>query len=294
MTVQIPRKKTIQMLRSVKDDLGLNVPGVYRIPFKCGKVYVGQTERSIETRCKKHRRHIHLNQPDKSPMAEHSINTALHRLQQHHRFGQNVELYGSSCERGHWQQTEQQKIQQGGHLMLSCAWHLVINMLSNQEASLTQQGLDTNQQLPLASPQSWTWNSGRPISDTDWFSRYISPIMDYACQIWQSAAHTYTLINYKCCNPSVFALWLTYPVTLVTSKSTRIWDSILRGPHQSFETESFGLKLADTWNPLGQKLGRHLCQPRADWSHPWLTEEGWRSVGQSRLPLKRRSSCCSD
>jgi hypothetical protein len=28
-TVHIPQKKTIQMLRSVKDDLGLNVPGMY-------------------------------------------------------------------------------------------------------------------------------------------------------------------------------------------------------------------------------------------------------------------------
>jgi hypothetical protein len=47
-----------------------------------------------------------------------------------------------------------------GGLMLSCAWHPVINMLSNQEAGLTQQALDTNQQLPLASALSWTWNSG--------------------------------------------------------------------------------------------------------------------------------------
>jgi hypothetical protein len=38
-----------------------------------------------------------------------------------------------------------------GGLMLSRAWHPVINMLSNQEAGLTQQALDINQQLPLAS-----------------------------------------------------------------------------------------------------------------------------------------------
>jgi hypothetical protein len=103
------------MLRSVKDDLGLNVPGMYQIPCECGKVYMGQTGRSIETRCKEHRRHIRLDQPDKSEVAEHSINTGhciefsntvifdrtssyidhlvkeeLHRLQQHRRFGQNI------------------------------------------------------------------------------------------------------------------------------------------------------------------------------------------------------------
>jgi hypothetical protein len=49
-------------------------------------------------------------------------------------------------------------------------------MLSNQEVGLTQQALDTSHQLPLASALSWTWNSGRPISDTDWFHRYISTL----------------------------------------------------------------------------------------------------------------------
>jgi hypothetical protein len=63
------------MLRSVKDDLGLKVPGVYWIPCECGKVYMGQTGRSIETRCKEHMRHIHLHQPEKSVVAEHSVNT---------------------------------------------------------------------------------------------------------------------------------------------------------------------------------------------------------------------------
>jgi hypothetical protein len=41
-----------------------------------------------------------------------------------------------------------------GGLILSRAWHPVINMLSNQEAGRMQQALDTNQQLPLASTPS--------------------------------------------------------------------------------------------------------------------------------------------
>jgi hypothetical protein len=52
------------MLRSVKDDLCLKVLGMYRIPCECGKVYVGQTGRSTETRC-----------ADNSAVAEHSVNT---------------------------------------------------------------------------------------------------------------------------------------------------------------------------------------------------------------------------
>jgi hypothetical protein len=75
-TVHIPKKKNRHMLRTVKDDLGLKVPGMYHIPCECGKVYVSQTGRSIEARCKEHMRHICLNQPEKSAVAEHSINIA--------------------------------------------------------------------------------------------------------------------------------------------------------------------------------------------------------------------------
>jgi hypothetical protein len=50
----------------------------------------------------------------------------------------------------------------------------------------------------------------------------IHHMMDYACSIW-GPLPTSILINCKCCNPSVFALRLTHPGTLVTSKSMRIW-----------------------------------------------------------------------
>jgi hypothetical protein len=73
-TVHVPKKKNRQLLRTAKDDLGLKIPGVYHIPCECGKVYIGQTGRSIEARCKEHMRHIRLDQPEKS-VAEHSINT---------------------------------------------------------------------------------------------------------------------------------------------------------------------------------------------------------------------------
>jgi hypothetical protein len=41
-TIHIPQTKNMHMLRPVKDELGLKVPGVYRIPCECGKVYVGR------------------------------------------------------------------------------------------------------------------------------------------------------------------------------------------------------------------------------------------------------------
>jgi hypothetical protein len=77
-TVHISAKNS-QLLRPVKDKLGLKAAGIYRIPCECGKVYVGETGRSIEAWLKEHRRHIRLNQPEKSAVAEHSITTS-HRI----------------------------------------------------------------------------------------------------------------------------------------------------------------------------------------------------------------------
>ena len=39
-----------------------------------GKVYIGQSGRSVHCRIKEHERHIRLVQPDKSAVAEHSFN----------------------------------------------------------------------------------------------------------------------------------------------------------------------------------------------------------------------------
>jgi predicted GIY-YIG superfamily endonuclease len=69
-----PPKKIPGFLWPVKDDLGLKTPGVYSVPCECGQVYIGQTGRSIETRVKKHQRHIRLQHLDKSAVAEQSNN----------------------------------------------------------------------------------------------------------------------------------------------------------------------------------------------------------------------------
>jgi hypothetical protein len=53
------------------------------------------------------------------------------------------------------------------------------------------------------------------------YKHLISPMMDYACPIWRSAAHSHVR-KLQCYNPSVFALRLTHLGTLVTGKFTRI------------------------------------------------------------------------
>jgi hypothetical protein len=77
-TVHIP-DKNIHLLRPVKDKLGLRTVGIYRISCEWGKVYVGQTGRTIGARLKEHRRHVRLNQAERSAVAEHSL-TTYHRI----------------------------------------------------------------------------------------------------------------------------------------------------------------------------------------------------------------------
>jgi hypothetical protein len=85
----------------------------------------------------------------------------------------------------------------------------------------------------------------------------------------------------KCYNPSVFALRLTHLGTLVTGTFTRNW-----GFHSSPTTSELWLKVSNyAGNPLVRQLGRHLCRPRADWSHTRVTEVDWCSAGQPRLSL---------
>jgi hypothetical protein len=73
-SIPLPRKKISNYLPPVKDAVGLKTPGIYSIPCECGKVYIGQSGRSIQIRIKEHERHIRLAQTEKSAVAEHSYN----------------------------------------------------------------------------------------------------------------------------------------------------------------------------------------------------------------------------
>ena len=73
-SVALPPRKIFNYLPPVTDALGLRTPGIYSIPCECRSVYIGQSGWSIQLRIKAHNRHIKLAQPDKSAVAEHSIN----------------------------------------------------------------------------------------------------------------------------------------------------------------------------------------------------------------------------
>jgi hypothetical protein len=73
-SVALAPRKVFSYLPPVKDALGLRTPGIYGISCECGRVYIGQSGRSIQIRIKEHDRHTRLAQPNKSAVAEHSIN----------------------------------------------------------------------------------------------------------------------------------------------------------------------------------------------------------------------------
>jgi len=74
-SVALPHRKISSYLPPFKEAIGLRIPGIYRIPCECGIVYIGQSGRTIQHRIKEHSRHIKLDQPNKSAVAEHIAST---------------------------------------------------------------------------------------------------------------------------------------------------------------------------------------------------------------------------
>lgn len=72
-TVYTPWKKIGNVLRSPKDYIPLQHPGVYKVDCSCGSSYIGQTKRSIATRIHEHIRAVKNNDQQKSAIAEHLL-----------------------------------------------------------------------------------------------------------------------------------------------------------------------------------------------------------------------------
>jgi hypothetical protein len=73
-SVALRPRKIFSHFPPVKDALRLRTLGIYSISCECGRVYTGQSGRSVQLRIKENNRHIRLAQPDKSAVVEHSIN----------------------------------------------------------------------------------------------------------------------------------------------------------------------------------------------------------------------------
>lgn len=58
-------------MRPVKGRIGLNVPGVYKVPCRCGACCMGQTGKTINIKVNEHYRHVRLGNAEKSALMHH-------------------------------------------------------------------------------------------------------------------------------------------------------------------------------------------------------------------------------
>ena len=139
-TIHLPPGKLRDQLVRAKDPIGLKTAGIYRIPCECGKVYIGETERTIETRVKEHRRHLRLGQFEKSAIAEHCAQ------ENHNIHWEETAQLGRT--RGYWDRITKEAIEIRLHpnninrdrgLQLSSAWNPAINRTRKEEKSRTNQ-----------------------------------------------------------------------------------------------------------------------------------------------------------
>lgn len=69
-----PLPKIGQLMRSVKDDLGLVVSGVCHIPCVCGSCYIEMTGCTVSERFKEYLWFVHLDYSERLAIASHSLN----------------------------------------------------------------------------------------------------------------------------------------------------------------------------------------------------------------------------
>jgi hypothetical protein len=90
------------------------------------------------------------------------------------------------------------------------------------------------------------------------YKQLIRPIMDYACPIWRSAAHTHVrklqVLQSKCLHVANNAPWYVSNRQIHNDLVIPFFANHIRALTESY---------ADAGNPLVWQLGRHLCQPRA-------------------------------
>ncbi|KAJ4432137.1 hypothetical protein ANN_20753 [Periplaneta americana] len=129
-TIHKPQSKIQSHLRQVKDSQGLRTPGIYKIPCECGEVYIGQTGRTIEDRIKEHKRNLRLYYPEKSAVAQHSIEKEHKILFDHTKvINKSSHYWDRTIKEAIEIKLEKNNFNRDGGLQLSQAWTSALDQL---------------------------------------------------------------------------------------------------------------------------------------------------------------------
>lgn len=84
-SIYTPLTKVAKRLRTPKDVIPLQVPGVYKIDCSCGRSYIGQTKRTVAERVKEHIAAVKNRQVNKSAIAEHIVDSGPNHWMELHK-----------------------------------------------------------------------------------------------------------------------------------------------------------------------------------------------------------------
>ncbi|KAJ4431302.1 hypothetical protein ANN_19899 [Periplaneta americana] len=169
-TIHKPQSKIRSHLRQVKDSQGLRTPGIYKIPCECGEVYIGQTGRTIEDRIKEHKRNLRLYYPEKSAMAQHSIEKEHKILFDHTKvINKSSHYWDRTIKEAIEIKLERNNFNRDSGLQLSQAWTPALDQLrpsynQGHEDHGPRTATDSNRRNSARRPPNFTQESREGLS----------------------------------------------------------------------------------------------------------------------------------